>query len=336
MVSSRKMERLRLKWREGRSALKNINISWWTYGLISCFALSSWITVNGIWSELPVLVLYAPEKWRLASYIVVIIQLGNIGPLLFSLANRLRPHFFTEKLTIYVLILIGILSCILLSLFWKRTSTINGAQHSTALLVLVFTLALVDCTSTIVFLSFMSLYDQRYLTALYIGEALCGLIPGLTSIVQGSVQKASCNTTSDHHHSMNSTSGSSHDHLLFGPDTYFAVLLTMMIVSGSAFLGLNFIPFAKREQRNELFKDTTTNLLSEDLPDFTNSDRLFIDNTPSPEVLPRSPRISGKRHIALFCMQAIVCSFSFGIIPTLSPYAFEPYGNVVYHLGMVI
>ena len=324
------MERLRLKWREGRSALKNINISWWTYGLISCFALSSWITVNGIWSELPVLVLYAPEKWRLASYIVVIIQLGNIGPLLFSLANRLRPHFFTEKLTIYVLILIGILSCVLLSLFWKRTNTINGAQHSTALMVLVFTMALVDCTSSVVFLTFMVQYDPRYITALYIGESLSGVVPSLAAIIQGS-PKTPCNTT-NHTSSKGADSG-----LLFGADTYFIILFIIMLICGLAFLGLNYLPFARDEQKSVQFEsiyssvcdeDSGTNIVSED----HNEPITIKDND---RMLYSSSDIS-RKHIVLFCIQAVVCGFSFGIIPTLSPYAFEPYGNTVYHIGKVL
>ena len=326
------MERLRLKWREGRSALKNINISWWTYGLISCFSLSSWITVNGIWSELPVLVLFAPEKWRLASYIVVIIQLGNIGPLLFSLANRLRPHFFTEKLTIYVLILIGILSCILLSLFWKRTSTINGAQHSTALMVLVFTMALVDCTSSVVFLTFMVLYDPRYITALYIGESLSGVVPGLVAIIQGS-PKTPCNTT-------NHTSSNSADNgLLFGADIYFIILFIMMLICGVAFLGLNCLPFARDEQKSVQFASIYSSVSDDDDDSGTN---IVIEDHNEPITIKDSDRMLysssdiSRKHIVLFCIQAIVCGFSFGIIPTLSPYAFEPYGNTVYHIGKVL
>ena len=318
--------------REIRSALKNTNISWWTYGLISVFAVSSWIAVNGIWSELPVLVLYAPEKWNLASYIVVIVQLGNIGPLLFSLANRLRPRIFTEKLTIYVLILIGILSCLFLALFWKKTTTVGGAEHSTALMILVMTLALVDCSSSVVFLTFMSLYDPRYMTALYIGESFSGLLPGVTALIQGS-PKTSCNTTKNHT-DHNSTTAHVDSGLLFGADIYFVVLLAMMLACGLAFLGLDFLPFAKREQEEPSI-NTITDEESEDSLSFTDSDKILI-RSPSPNTNQccESSQITSK-HIVLYCMQAIICGFSFGIIPSLSPYALGPYGDTAYHLGNV-
>lgn len=324
------MERLVESCREAKNALINTDISWWTYALISCFALSSWITVNGIWSEMPVIVLDAPEKWRLASYIVVIIQLGIIGPLLFSLANKLCPRVFDEKFTIYVLIVIGTLSCVFLSLFWRKTTVIDGSQHSTSFLILVFTLSLVDCTSTVVFLTFMALYDPRYLTALYIGESFSGLLPGLAAIIQGS-PKPACNTSTN---SSNSTPDSSATGLLFGASSYFIILLAMMLICGLAFLGLNNLSFARKEQKSEQAVNINTNdYQTEHWTSITDSDKLPI-HTPSTGVEHWRSYIS-KKHILLFIIQAIVCSFTFGIIPSLSPYAYEPYGSVIYHLGKV-
>ena len=45
------------------------------------FGISAWISINGLWVELPILVNKLPEKWSLASYLSVIVQIGNLGPI---------------------------------------------------------------------------------------------------------------------------------------------------------------------------------------------------------------------------------------------------------------
>ena len=327
------MDRLVESYREAKNALVNTNISWRTYSLIACFALSSWITVNGLWSEMPVIVIYAPEKWKIASYTVVIIQLGFAGPLLFSLANRLCPRIFTEKLTIYLLFLIGILSCFFLAIWFKKTTKIDGKSHSLVLMILVFTLALVDCTSTVVFLTFMAMYDPRYITALYIGESFCGLLPGLAAIVQGS-PAVTCYSTSNH--TGNSTYGNystahtSDAGLLFSASTYFIILLVMMLFSCFSFLALNLLPFAVKEKFTKEVPATNPNIHHSSSP--TDKTEL-INQDVKHSVNCGCFCLSSCKLVILFFLQAIVCSFTFGILPSLSPYAFEPYGMASYHLG---
>lgn len=317
----RAMERQRLvdSYHEVKNAFLNTGISWRTYGLIACFALSSWITVNGIWSELPVIVLSAPEKWQIASYTVVIIQLGFAGPLLFSLANRLCPRIFNEKFTIYLLFIIGILSCLFLALWYKETTMIDGKAHSVVLMVLVFFLALVDCTSSVVFLTFMSFYDPRYITALYIGESLCGLLPGVAAIIQGS-------PTCNHFNHTGQNSTSLHDGVLFSGSVYFIILLLMMLTSCVAFICLNTLPFAKKEQSSEVM--VVSALQEEDTEELIEEAHLGFCCD--------SSCLSSSQLLVFFFIQAIVSGFSFGILPSLSPYSFEPYGGPSYHLGKIL
>ena len=45
------------------------------------FGVSSWISINGLWVELPLLVNRLPESWSLASYLSVIVQIANLGPI---------------------------------------------------------------------------------------------------------------------------------------------------------------------------------------------------------------------------------------------------------------
>ena len=42
--------------------------------LITLFGMGSWIAINGVMAELPLLVAKLPEGWNLPTYLVLIIQ----------------------------------------------------------------------------------------------------------------------------------------------------------------------------------------------------------------------------------------------------------------------
>lgn len=49
------------------------------------FGLGTWVGVNGIYVQLPLLVNVAPEGWSLPSHMVLIVQFANLGPILYTL-----------------------------------------------------------------------------------------------------------------------------------------------------------------------------------------------------------------------------------------------------------
>lgn len=51
-----------------------VSYSWWLAVLLGLFGLSSWVAVNGLWMELPLLVPFLPEGWNLPAYLSIIIQ----------------------------------------------------------------------------------------------------------------------------------------------------------------------------------------------------------------------------------------------------------------------
>eukprot|EP00116_Pleurobrachia_bachei_P018180 sb/3478442/ len=42
--------------------------------LIVMFGMGSWVAINGVWAELPILVSTLPEHWNLPTYLVLIVQ----------------------------------------------------------------------------------------------------------------------------------------------------------------------------------------------------------------------------------------------------------------------
>ena len=54
-----------------------MNIQPYVAILIILFGMGSWVAINGVWAELPLLVSQAPEGWNLPTYLVLIIQVNE-------------------------------------------------------------------------------------------------------------------------------------------------------------------------------------------------------------------------------------------------------------------
>lgn len=166
------------------------------YFLVIVFAISSWIDINGVWSELPFMIQHLPEGWDLASYLVVIIQIANVGPLTYALLAKLFPKHVKEWPVIYLIIGVGIISTILLHFYWDKTGHVAGKTRSLYLFIFCSLLSLVDCTSSVVYLPYMAYFDRKYMSAFYIGEGFSGLIPSVVGLIQGTGTDPECKNTS--------------------------------------------------------------------------------------------------------------------------------------------
>lgn len=215
------------------------------YSLICIFGIGSWTAVNGLWAEISILVITTPECEKLPAVLAVIIQVANVGPLVYTLVKYLfyrckwKSYLLHLEIgTIVILILTGISSCIFLSLFWNRTSTVFNSVHSVSLFILTFFLALVDCTSSVVFIPFMKHFPAEYLSALYIGEGLSGLLPSLFALSQGSVNNTiSCSGDYTGHEVLG---------IQFSPSVYFIFLGGMMSLCGISFITILTIPSVRK------------------------------------------------------------------------------------------
>ncbi|XP_047655959.1 solute carrier family 52, riboflavin transporter, member 3-A isoform X2 [Tachysurus fulvidraco] len=221
-------------------------MSLYVHVLACAFGLGSWVAVNGMWVELPLIVNVLPERWELPSYLTVIIQLANIGPILVTLVHKLYPGRVRENLVVYAMLTVGILACILLTVFWKKTTMILGQPRSTAFFIIIFFLSLVDCTSSVTFLPFMMQLPARYITTYFIGEGLSGFLPGLVALAQGvgmakcvNVSQTSGNLSNLDHN--NFTLEAQYIPPNFSTEIFFSFLVVMMLISIGAFGLLNHI-----------------------------------------------------------------------------------------------
>lgn len=96
--------------------------SWLVFSWFILLGLASWITINGCFAELPLLVARLPEGWALASYLGAIIQLSNIFPLGYSIWVYFR-RTINYAILIYIVLALGIACTLLLGFFWDYQST---------------------------------------------------------------------------------------------------------------------------------------------------------------------------------------------------------------------
>ncbi|XP_066499361.1 solute carrier family 52, riboflavin transporter, member 3-A [Hoplias malabaricus] len=303
--------------------------------ILACvFGLGSWVAINGLWVELPLIVSVLPEGWDLPSYLTVIIQLANLGPLLVTISHKLCPGRLRENLVIYSVLIIGVIACILLTAFWKETTVLQGTPRSTAFFVLTFFLALVDCTSSVTFLPFMMQLPAKYITTYYIGEGLSGFVPGLVALGQG-VGMSKCVNISRNSSNLSEEIFSIETQYFppnFSTEIFFSLLVAMMVLSLVAFAMLNRIP--------QTYELSTENLVPKSALSDANSNSKKTtqdeDEKDQYRQLVVKPFYSRCELAFIYMMVVWVNGATNGVLPSVQTYSCMPYGNLAYHLSAAL
>ncbi|XP_042596373.1 solute carrier family 52, riboflavin transporter, member 3-B [Cyprinus carpio] len=326
-------------------------MSLFTHVFACLFGIGSWVAINGMWVELPLIVPSIPEGWYLPSYLTIIIQMANIGPLFITLMHRFRPGVLDERPVIYTIITVGVVATFLLAFLWNRTLTFGGGEHSAALLSLSFLLSVVDCTSSVTFLPFMMRLQPRYLTTYFIGEGLSGLIPALVALIQG-VGVVHCkNATVNANFSMGNSSlgfeGELQAHYQpanFSAQGFFLFLSAMMMVCLGAFLLLNFHPAVAREHKSKGYVDNSQRVEKIDMsqaPNNENPEQTPMLDFPEGTVIKQHSSFgkgtySTMELVFIFVVLAWVNALTNAVLPSVQAYSCLPYGNQAYHLAATL
>lgn len=304
-----------------------------THLLAVLFGMGSWVSINGLWVELPLIVPQIPEGWYLPSYLSVLIQMANVGPLFVTLMHRFRPGTLNEITVIYVIIALGTVASFLLGFFWKETLVVAGFQTSVALLVLTFFLAAVDCTSSVTFLPFMMRLKPEYLTTYYIGEGVSGLLPALVALVQGVGVVHCINSTEIANQTSNASSfelQARYQPANFSVEVFFFFLSAMMLVCLVAFILLNYHPAVARELPSGRYMNgvkAKNQKWSEQkfmLDPYNNTKRRSGFGTGAYSVV---------EVVYIFVILAWVNALTNVVLPSVQSYSCLPYGNNAYHLS---
>ncbi|XP_015263352.1 PREDICTED: solute carrier family 52, riboflavin transporter, member 2 [Gekko japonicus] len=310
-----------------------INRSVATHVLVALFGMGSWVAINSLWVELPVVVKKLPEGWNLPAYLSVLIALGNVGPMSVTLTHHLAPGRLKERWLIHAVQLLAVGAALFLALFWDWTTAVASAEHSLAYLVLAFLLALVCCTSNVSFLPFMYQFPPIFVRTFFIGQGLSALLPCVLALGQG-VGQLEC---------LNGTHGNaSRPHYLeenFSATTFFWLLAGLLAVSALAFLAL--LLWHKEGGSSPGKGSSQESVASEESFPLQTDGAPTADGTaesPGPEA-PAKPQAASfwtRRNIYLLVLLGVCSALTNGVLPSVQSYSCLPYGGMAYHLSVVL
>ncbi|XP_050427065.1 solute carrier family 52, riboflavin transporter, member 3-A isoform X2 [Adelges cooleyi] len=279
-----------------------IERKWYIDVFTLLFGVGAWILVNSLFTQLPSLVQTAPEGWNLPSYLSIIIQIGNLGPLLYSIWRKYFENRYDRPLTLFMLVL-GVASIFLMAGYYKITKLVFGEPHSVFLFVLTFFIALVGCTSSVLFIPSLSQFQDVYLVTYMIGEGLSGFLPSIIAIAQG-VGTTSCATIIKNGHTITTKEVTN---ARFSSQIFFIIIGVLMFASTVSYICLEYLPVCKKEK---LQIKKSQNLETE-----SNLNTIKSSN------------------IVLLIIQGAIVFFANGLMPSFQSYSCLPYGYLTYHLA---
>lgn len=287
-------------------------------------------------------------------------QLAQVGPILLllmkckcvsccsnSFSRCLRKGAVSDRAIVYGLLIIGMIAGTCLASFWDKTMVIFGQTRSYVFFICVFFLAILDCTCTIAFLTYIGVFRGDYVTALYIGEGISSLLPSLFALLQG--------TGDSSHECFNSTTNSTLTNIAwsnstielnlneskkkprFSISTYFWLLLSTLIVSFLAFLVLEFYPGFRKERISNKHTSSPSHRYSIDSKADKQESPLIRKRKRS--TIYKAKQANKKKNLDKFVLFTAITFISFvlyGILPALSSYSAMPYGSKIMHLSSTL
>ncbi|XP_013097511.1 solute carrier family 52, riboflavin transporter, member 3-A isoform X2 [Stomoxys calcitrans] len=303
------------------------------------FGIGTWVGINGTFIQLPLLVEVAPEGWSLPSYLSVMVQIGNLGPLTYTLIQKFCKK--NDAPMIYILLATGTLSAILTAFFYDKTAKIFGEQHSVALFALTISTAFTACTSSVLFMPYMGRFKEIYLVTYFMGEGLSGLLPSVVALIQGIGGTAECILVN-----VTETGENVYEKYVppprFGTKDFFIFVFVVMLMSCLGFTLLDRLKLAKKQyaavkvgqgndyqyERDETPTKSTSPEVIENKSVDTNSNENKTSDL--------APVISSQVYVSLLMLIAVVCFFANGIFNSIQSYSCLPYGGQAYHLSATL
>lgn len=301
-----------------------------THALVALFGMGSWVSVNSLWVELPVVVKVLPEGWNLPAYLTVLIALANIGPLAVTVSHRLcPPGRISEPWLIRSIHVLSLVSAGFLAVFWERRVAVAGEERSVPYLLLAYLLSLGCCTSNVTFLPFMYSFPQQYVRSFFIGQGLSALLPCFLALGQG-VGRLECRN--------NSFGNGSEPHYMdenFSASSYFWGLFSFLAVSALAFL---ILPLWQNRNKKQPEQEAGAGTGPPDAMDSEDSYPLRSpeDQTTEDSNQPAQRRFWTPRNIYLLVLLGVSNALTNGVLPSVQTYSCLPYGADAYHWSVVL
>ncbi|EAA06378.5 AGAP000181-PA [Anopheles gambiae str. PEST] len=295
------------------------------------FGIGSWLGINSVYVQLPLLVGNAPEGWNLPSYLVVIIQLGNIGPILYTAALRIKS--FRDSYLIIALLVLGSCAAMTTAFVYDQTVHVFGAERSVPLFITVFGLSLVGCTSSVLFMPYMGRFKGIYLITYLIGEGFSGFVPSIVALIQGVGGNGECIAVNgtDPNEPPQYTSYTPPPR--FGTRPYFIVSSVILAISMVAFVLLDRLAVCRREYAAVSIGNGNNYAYEPSTPNDEETRSAAGDAATTTK---GKASLDRTNYLLMMVLISVMCLFGNGFFPSIQSYSCLPYGNVAYHLTVTL
>lgn len=317
--------------------------------LVMLFGIGAWVAINGVWVELPVLVEALPEKWGLPSYLVILIQVANLGPLVVTIMQGFFPRYYHPNVLIYIMLILETMACFLLIFVWHKTVTISGTDHSVPFFVLFLILGFADCTSSVTSMPYVRRFQYIFITTYFIGEGLSGFVPSVIALAQGTSQ-AYCVNVTVFNNTTNATSfkiETRYEDPRFSAEVFFACLFLMMVLCSVAFSLLNHSQLAmdylqQSYESDDVAKSNSTEMSFVGSNDgrgkYTTAESIGNksedEGMEAPE--PVVQRLGRNHYFYFYGLAMWISCISNGVMPSVTSYSSLPYGQLPYHFAATL
>ncbi|KAG2887729.1 hypothetical protein PC115_g20256 [Phytophthora cactorum] len=298
-----------------------------TFAAFVGFGLASWIMTNVTYVELGVFLRELPEHYSIYAYSILALETANLYPMLYMLFNA-RQQLLSQSTVIWWILLQGLVVAVLMSLLWGQTSSVFGARHSVAMLLLTHFGGMVSTTSSVVFYPMVASFPPLFTSALATGEGLSGSLAALLCIVQDPGGE-----------------------LRFSVSTFYLLCASIMCTSLVAFAFLQYHPWALAAKTLDEVSVVANGLIHNQKPQDCDIDvreaeeDTLLTRSPcgscpsstsastatieSPNASQRSEMTSSaaifRQVWQLLACQWILAAFSFGWLPSTMPYVYKKY-----------
>ena len=156
--------------------------------LFILFGLPTWMLIDGTWAILSQLSDELPEQYKISSYLILSLTLGNLIPL--GVGYKLR-ECSPEHLVLLLksIIITGLVTGIFMSIFWNYSVRLSSSStpSSLPLYILFFVMGTCSSSSNITHYTYVSISSPENTTHLSTGMGMGSSISGCLALLQGLV-----------------------------------------------------------------------------------------------------------------------------------------------------
>ena len=268
--------------------------------LMFCFALGSWLGINGIFSQTAYLINSQPEGYALPSQISIAVQCSNLALILYLLYVVLFKGPPFEMFFVLLSLVGSVVGLVLLSFFWDATAMVGSTLKSVGVLTLTVWVGMANTLTSPVFFPILTQYPAGFTTAFAAGEASTGLVAALLALIQ---QAAG-----------------------FSPTIYFAIIAIVQTQAVGAYLLLRGLPSASQ--------------LRAFVAEGIEEEKVSLNSDPSSFALASiSPKNTVRWATAKLLWRELLVTFwlnwmEMGALLSLLTYALTPYSHGHYKAGL--